>query len=287
MESIWQRRSVRVFLAIGFGLPWLGWTIVAVTGMTSSPLRTVLFYMGDFMTVAGLVATVVAGGTGALRAMLRRCLPGGGLGWWVFALLLPLGWQLAARVIYLAAHGGLGSFEIRGLAMFVSAGSLLAFTTGPLGEEAGWRGFLLPRLLSRYQPLKASFILGGIWALWHYALYVKSVFASVVTGAQFTGSVICFTVLMTILFHRTRGNLLLAVLFHWAVNVTPEVANALLPASETVPHAVLANYELAALALATAVFATVVGWDKLGRKESFEPVRDLAAEAIAEDRAGT
>ena len=80
MESIWQRRSVRVFLAIGFGLPWLGWTIIAVTGMTSSPLRTVLFYMGDFMTVAGLVATVVAGGTAALRAMLRRCFPGAGSG---------------------------------------------------------------------------------------------------------------------------------------------------------------------------------------------------------------
>lgn len=81
MESIWRRRSVRIFLAIGFGVPWLGWGIIAITGMGPSPLRTMLFYTGDFMTVAGLVATAVAGGGRALKAMFRRCLIVGGPVW--------------------------------------------------------------------------------------------------------------------------------------------------------------------------------------------------------------
>lgn len=81
MESIWRRRSVRIFLAIGFGVPWLGWGIIAITGMGQSPLRTMLFYTGDFMTVAGLVATAVAGGGRALKAMFRRCLIVGGPVW--------------------------------------------------------------------------------------------------------------------------------------------------------------------------------------------------------------
>jgi membrane protease YdiL (CAAX protease family) len=40
-----------------------------------------------------------------------------------------------------------------------------------LGEELGWRGFLLPRL-SQVLPLKAALPLSGlIWALWHYGFF--------------------------------------------------------------------------------------------------------------------
>jgi len=34
-------------------------------------------------------------------------------------------------------------------------------------EELGWTGFATPRLLNKYNPLKAGFILGLLSALWH------------------------------------------------------------------------------------------------------------------------
>jgi membrane protease YdiL (CAAX protease family) len=34
-------------------------------------------------------------------------------------------------------------------------------------EEIGWTGFATKRLLNKYSPLKAGFILGILWALWH------------------------------------------------------------------------------------------------------------------------
>ena len=36
-----------------------------------------------------------------------------------------------------------------------------------LGEELGWRGFLLPRLAARQGPLRASLVVGLLWGLWH------------------------------------------------------------------------------------------------------------------------
>lgn len=36
-----------------------------------------------------------------------------------------------------------------------------------LGEEWGWRGYLLPKLARLYGPLPAVFISGAIWGLWH------------------------------------------------------------------------------------------------------------------------
>jgi membrane protease YdiL (CAAX protease family) len=36
-----------------------------------------------------------------------------------------------------------------------------------LGEEIGWRGFMVPRLLKLYGPKRGFLIGGSIWALWH------------------------------------------------------------------------------------------------------------------------
>jgi membrane protease YdiL (CAAX protease family) len=38
---------------------------------------------------------------------------------------------------------------------------------GGLSEEPGWRGYALPRLHARFNPLVSSLILGVIWAVWH------------------------------------------------------------------------------------------------------------------------
>lgn len=278
MNSLWRRRSMATFFAVGFGLPWVGWTINAVTTV-EPPMRTMLFYFGDFMTIAGLVAVFSAGGIGSLRAMLGRCLRGGPAIWWAFALFLPLVWDSAGRIAYGLRHGGVGAFDPSGFAGYVAPGAWLAWTTGPLGEEAGWRGYFLPRLLGRFQPLTASVILGLIWAIWHVPLYIHSNFSTVGRGLNFTVSVVCLTILVTILFHRTRGSLLLAVLFHWSVNVTPDVVEKVLPG---IDHSTgfQEGYSLAALIVVTLAAAGLAGWRRLAARDDFVVGRDLAGEAV-------
>jgi membrane protease YdiL (CAAX protease family) len=106
--------------------------------------------------------------------------------------------------------------------------AILTLTDG-LGEELAWRGFALPRLLTRYNALVASLVLGVIWALWHFPLvwtegntmYQQPVWLLLV-------DITAKSVLFTWVFLHTRGSVLIAMLFHGATNlfiVSPDVAS--------------------------------------------------------------
>ena len=99
---------------------------------------------------------------------------------------------------------------------------------GPLGEEAGWRGFALPRLQQRFDPLRSSLILGAIWGIWHFPLHFQGFYDDM---AVFTpnlwfallmrvGSGMCMAIIFTWLYNRTGGNLLLMVVLHTATNLS-------------------------------------------------------------------
>jgi uncharacterized protein len=44
-----------------------------------------------------------------------------------------------------------------------------------LGEELGWRGFLVPEACQAFGFLPGALIVGLIWALWHFPLLLGSV----------------------------------------------------------------------------------------------------------------
>ena len=94
------------------------------------------------------------------------------------------------------------------------------FFNGPLGEEAGWRGFALPRLQQKFSPLIASIILGFIWGAWHWILDFMHLSANPYMFFTRLGY-IALAILFTWLYNRTKGKSLLPVfLLHASMNAT-------------------------------------------------------------------
>ena len=90
-----------------------------------------------------------------------------------WGLLIPL---VMTGPIYLLASAagfcGLAPWALKGHLL----GALLMLPRGlgrALGEEIGWRGFLFPRLRSRFSFPMASLLSGLIWSVWHYAVIVQ------------------------------------------------------------------------------------------------------------------
>ncbi len=70
---------------------------------------------------------------------------------------------------------------------------MVDFSAYALGEEIGWRGFLVPELNKITSYTKTSIITGIIWSLWHYPLII---FSNYNGGTPFWYSLICFTVMI-------------------------------------------------------------------------------------------
>jgi uncharacterized protein len=62
-----------------------------------------------------------------------------------------------------------------------------------LGEEIGWRGFLVPELASRVSFTKTALLSGCVWSLWHYPILI---FADYNAGTATWYALTCFTVLV-------------------------------------------------------------------------------------------
>ncbi len=95
------------------------------------------------------------------------------------------------------------------------------FTFG-LGEETGWRGFLLPRLQGKYSALTSSLIVGIIWAGWHSPMFLcnENLRSLGPTGAIFWVIGLMFgATFLTWLYNSSRGNILMTALWHGTYNL--------------------------------------------------------------------
>lgn len=216
-------------------------------------------------TLAALVVTARAEGRPGVRRLLRPVanwrVP---VGWYLLVLAFP---PAVTALSFLVVDRGLGTlrhFDAGAALRAIPVAYLVALPFGPLGEELGWRGFALPRLLPRYGAARASLVLGAIWTFWHVPMMLWSPGASIpsVMGlsafavAVYLVQITSETVLMTWLFLRARGSLLLAVLAHLTFNTAEAVVYGGLPkpAAEHERAVYLANVAL------LAVIALVVLW---------------------------
>jgi uncharacterized protein len=232
-----SRRTVAmvVFLIIAFGIPWGTWITLRVRHASFTQGTPLAFMIGAaFCSVAGVIATYIEAGLSGIRDLARRCvLYRVSIAWWFYALFLALGVQVVATVIYGAVHGQVG--PLRPMELFHQWWLLYGFAfgmfQGPSAEELGWRGFLLPRLLSHYSPFLGSVILGVVWAAWHINMF-SSPLSSL---AWFTASAVALSILMTVLCLHTRGSVLLAIVMHGSGMPGKDIARISFPAAPEPP----------------------------------------------------
>jgi membrane protease YdiL (CAAX protease family) len=94
-----------------------------------------------------------------------------------------------------------------------------AFFIGALGEELGWSGYAIDPMQDRWGALKASIVLGFIWAIYHYVALAQA-HRSVAWIAWWSLGTVALRVLMVWLYNNTGKSVFAMALFHMTINVT-------------------------------------------------------------------
>lgn len=101
------------------------------------------------------------------------------------------------------------------------ASLIFSVTSGPTGEESGWRGFLRPLINEKYGFIKSCVIQGVIWAFWHTVLwFVDSDFAGLQMIPYIISNVVVMTglcFLMNLVMNR-YNNLFYGIVIHFCFN---------------------------------------------------------------------
>jgi membrane protease YdiL (CAAX protease family) len=143
-------------------------------------------------------------------------------------LVTPFGWGwfLVALAVFpvvgiaaVGLHGMFGGPSL-GLRTTQLLPQVIVILVISLGEEFGWRGYLLPKLQEKYSALVASLILGLVWGVWHFpASLIGTGVPQNMPFLVFMAWVLVATILMTWVYNNT-GSVLLAIIMHSAANAT-------------------------------------------------------------------
>jgi membrane protease YdiL (CAAX protease family) len=201
------RRGIITYLVAVFALSAILWALIIHAGSIGAARG---LYVTLLMWCPALAAFIT------LRILGR---PVSSLGWaWktryqVLGYLIPLGYALAAYLaVWLTGFGGFPNEKVldsfakdagwtglpSGVVLFLfvlltGTVGMVGSTARALGEEIGWRGFLVPQLKRVSSFTTTALVSGVIWASWHVPLIL---FADYKSSTPAWYSVTCFVVLV-------------------------------------------------------------------------------------------
>lgn len=205
------------FVVVAYGFSWGLWAFM-LTQMGY------INWVGSFgPTLAAIVVVGISQGRSGLKNLLRPILAWRfGINWYFFIivgciLVFVLGlwaYMLLGGVLSLPREAVVSQLVLVPIYYLI-----VLFIGGPLGEEIGWRGYLLPQLLKQRNGLVSSVIVFVIWFAWHLPLFW-------LPGASQYGSPIgpyvifiaAWSTLFTWVYLGTSGSLLSVLLLHTSIN---------------------------------------------------------------------
>lgn len=107
-----------------------------------------------------IAALIVAHHARALKDLVSRLHWPTWSWWWLPAIAV-----MPVVIVLSSLSTGFGGFQFTGWLSPVALGAV--YLVSAFGEEVGWTGFALPRLLRLFGELPSALLLGLFWSLWH------------------------------------------------------------------------------------------------------------------------
>lgn len=184
-------------------------------------LPYVLFTLGAGPLFSAILVTGVTEGKAGLKRLWQQSTKWKvNWKWYAVTFSLPLLLSLVSVGVGSLSTGGKLDYSFKlPLSSFIPFFLYMLVFTG-ITEEPGWRGFALPRLQSRYNAEKSSWILGILWGVWHFPfiIYYNHALGVVPLLFSFLGltlGIVGWTIVNTWLYNNTQSVWIMILLHGW------------------------------------------------------------------------
>lgn len=197
--------SILVYLLLTFALSGIFYRLILLSSAAEIFKHHYILFLMWCPGVAGLLT----------RLIYQRNLRGHGFGWgrWKYQFAsywIPLAYGSAVYLpVWFAGYFEHGSSAVESFAyrfpqiphaavlpvsfIYLATAGVALSCLSALGEELGWRGFLVPELAKVMPYPKVALVSGAIWAVWHYPVLLFSIYHG---EGPLWYSAVCFTVLV-------------------------------------------------------------------------------------------
>jgi membrane protease YdiL (CAAX protease family) len=231
MKALIKSHPIWTYAILACAMSWLIQLpgLIALKGNYHFTERYLVFlnFASYSPSLAAIIVTTITQGWTGIKSLLSRLFRWR-VSWLVYLatfFVFPLVFFFGFQLLGIRASDGEDLLVFLTLVVVVPINSVIVSVLsgiGPLGEELGWRGFMLPRLLERYGDFPSSIILGLVWAFWHLPIFLfpewRGEIPVVISIFLYPFSTISIAYIMTKLHHGSRGSVLIAILFHGVVN---------------------------------------------------------------------
>ena len=233
------KKRLMIYLILAFSLVWIPTILFAVSGgdyesgMMNFILTFSMLCPGIAMLITRFITKEGYGVNGKGFLQLGIELKNKKWIWYLFAIVSPIVYMdLGVGLLYLIFPQCFNSEMLKvhevtreTLWMYPVVGitSTVMVSIGALGEEIGWRGYMIPKLEELFGLKKAIIIGGIIWGIWHFpANYMGHNFGTDYWGEPWSGFLVftiytVFVGALLVLVTKKTGSIWPATFLH-AVN---------------------------------------------------------------------
>ncbi len=231
MQNKIQWPEVFLFSFLAYLFTWIYWLTAIIWKNPVHPFYSVP-YIGEGLGMFGpMLAAIVMRGFLSKEGFKDSFGFKRPLKFYLIAFFAPVLFVLT--LILFNQVTGIGRFEWTytiplHLTFLISIGLVFLFIPLGFGEEYGWRGYLLPRLLPLGE-VKGTIVLGLIWALWHLPVLTLRAGPLWLSIPFFIILAVLLAFPFTWLYRAAGASIIIVSLFHssfdvWADNFTSVVA---------------------------------------------------------------